>query len=127
MRITMNKKYTYRNGEVARILCVDRPNTDIPIISMTAKGRLTFHKADGEVRGSVSEWNLVEEWTPQDKEPVWAWDKDFLFSKELRFFDAKNNRCFRMDGSREGPSFPYYAKVEHLEQWILNAQAKLQG
>lgn len=127
MQITMDKKYTYRNGESARILCVDRPDADIPVISMRANGALIFHRAYGKEYSDVFEWELIEEWTPKDKEPVWAWDKGYICSRELLFFDANNNCCFMADGTRNGPEFLYYAKVEHLEQWILDAQAELQN
>lgn len=127
MQITMDKKYTYRNGESARILCVDRPYADIPVISMRENGAVVFHRLCGKQYSNVSEWDLIEEWTPQDKEPVWAWDKGYACSRALRFFDAYNNCCFVADGSRNGPCFVYYAKVEHLEQWMLDAQTKLQN
>ncbi len=126
MQITMDKKYIYRNGESARILCVDRPYADIPVISMRENGAVVFHRIYGEKYNGISEWDLIEKWIPQDKEPIWAWDREHLCSRDLRFFDANNNRCFKMNGSRNGPDFLYYAKVEHLEQWILDAQTKLQ-
>ena len=125
MQITMDKKYIYRNGESARILCVDSNKIEFPVVSIANDGTLCYHHADGTA--VIESWSLIEEWTPQDKEPVWAWDKGYACARALRFFDAYNNCCFVSDGSRNGPCFIYYAKVEHLEQWMLDAQTKLQN
>ncbi len=125
MQITMDKKYIYRNGESARILCIDSNKIEFPVVSIANDGTLCYHHADGTA--VIESWSLIEEWTPQDKEPVWAWNKEYTCSRVLRFFDANNNRCFKMNGSRNGPDFLYYAKVEHHEQWLLDAQALLEN
>lgn len=46
-QITMDGQYTYRNGEPARVLCVDRPG-DIPVLSMSASGVVFCHDARGK-------------------------------------------------------------------------------
>lgn len=45
--IEMNKEYLYRNGEKARILCVDRPSEIFPVVSMNENGAIMTHTADG--------------------------------------------------------------------------------
>jgi hypothetical protein len=45
--IDMTKKYIYRNGEPARVLCVDRPNEDWPVLAMTKEGLFTMHTVSG--------------------------------------------------------------------------------
>jgi hypothetical protein len=45
--IEMTKKYRYRNGEPARIICVDRPHEIFKVISMSEKGILEFHTING--------------------------------------------------------------------------------
>jgi len=47
--ITMDKQYRYRNGEPARVLCVDRPN-DWSVVSMSDTGVLHLHQNDGYSR-----------------------------------------------------------------------------
>ena len=124
MQITMGKKYTYKNGQPARILCVDGPNTKFPVISMDIGGLIHHHAANGS-----NEWttlNLIEVWQPQDKEPVWAWNHGADYGRIIRFYDAENKCLFSGDGIRNGLAYPNYAKVEHYEQWMLDAQAKLQ-
>ena len=124
MQVTMGKKYTYTNGESARILCVDSPHTEFPVISMDESGQIHYHTANGS--NSWTLVHLIERWTPQDKEPVWAWDHGTAYGRIIRFYDAKNKCLFSSDGIRNGLSYPNYAKIEHYEQWMLDAQAKLE-
>ncbi len=124
MQITMDKKYAYRNGQSARILCLDRNYKNLNVVSMGLDGIITVHEQNG--RGVERQWDLIEEWVPQDKEPVWAWDYPDTVSKRLSFYDNINKKLFTYDGKRSGPIYTNYAKVEHLEQWMLDAQAKLE-
>ena len=124
MQITMDKKYTYRNGQSARILCLDRNYKHLNIVSMGLDGIITVHEQNG--RGVERQWDLIEVWQPQDKEPVWAWDYPDTVSKRLSFYDNINKKLFTYDGKRSGQVYTNYAKVEHVEQWMLDAQAKLQ-
>ena len=50
-KITMDRKYTYRNGKSARVICVDaaRPCT---VISLEDNGKCRFHYEDG--KGSLA-------------------------------------------------------------------------
>ena len=125
MQITMDKKYTYRNGESARILCIDSNKINFPVVSITNDGTLCYHHADGTA--VIKSWNLIEVWTPQDKEPVWVWDNSYTHRKELRFYDMKNNCVFASNGLRNGLAYDNYARVEHHEQWMLDAQALLEN
>ena len=126
MQITMDKKYTYTNGGSARILCVDSPHTEFPVISMDKSGQIHHHTADGS--NSWTLMSLIEEWTPQDKEPVWVWDNGDYgnFRRILQFYDFKNKCLFDYRGKRDGPAYYNCAKVEHYEQWMLDTQAKLE-
>ena len=45
--IDMNKTYRYRNGEPARVLCVDRPDDRSPVVSMSCSGSMITHTAQG--------------------------------------------------------------------------------
>jgi hypothetical protein len=124
MNISMDKKYTYTNGKSARILCVDCPNTEFPVISMDQCGQIHYHTANGR-----NEWttiSLIEVWQPQDKELVWAWDYTDTVSRRLSFYDKINNSLFTNNGLRNGHTYDNYAKVKHIEQWMLDAQAELQ-
>jgi hypothetical protein len=46
--IDINKIYRYRNGEEARILCVDRPHEICPVVSMRSNGHIHSH--------TIEEW-----------------------------------------------------------------------
>jgi hypothetical protein len=69
MKIDINKKYRYRNGESARILCVDAPG-DQPVISLDGSGDTFAHNAAGQffLYNEESSLDLIEvreprEWT----------------------------------------------------------------
>jgi hypothetical protein len=126
--IDINKKYTTRDGREVRIYATD------------GEGRYPIHGSifehniwcvstwteHGEQEGRhKSERDLVEAWQPQDKELVWCWDNDEMTQRTLRFFDAKNSCSFNVIGRRNGVRWDNYAKVEHVEQWMLDIQAKL--
>ena len=57
--ISMDKKYRYRNGQDARILCTDRP-LGLPVVSMTDRGALIEHTIEGLYTTHEAEWDLVE-------------------------------------------------------------------
>jgi hypothetical protein len=59
-KITMNKKYRYRNGEPARILCVDAPGKR-PIVSVDKNGATVSHEIDGKTSPGIQTlWDLIE-------------------------------------------------------------------
>jgi len=59
--ISMTKKYRYRNGEEARILCVDGFDKTYPIVSMTPSGQSLLHHISGEsLNPDNREYDLVE-------------------------------------------------------------------
>jgi len=45
--ITMEGNYKYFDGEVARILCVDSPDSNFPVVSVDPQGRITKHDKYG--------------------------------------------------------------------------------
>lgn len=47
MKVSMSKKYRYRNGEAARILCVDSGSEKYPVISVNQAGDIETHTVDG--------------------------------------------------------------------------------
>jgi hypothetical protein len=47
-KIDINKKYIYRNGSSARILCVDGPKKRFPVVSVNEDGVLFRHLENGE-------------------------------------------------------------------------------
>lgn len=62
--ISMDKKYRYRNGEPARILCTDRTSncaTVFPVIALNLAGNMTVHSIEGKAGHSTnSDWDLIE-------------------------------------------------------------------
>lgn len=126
--ISMDKEYTFSNGEPARVLCTDRVG-EYPVLSLLEPlGSIHLHNLDGT--SSVidnNDFDLIEviPWAPKDKEPVWAWDGAMTGSRYLRFWDEKNNGVFDIAGVRHGVWFSNYAKVENIEPWMLELQKQL--
>jgi len=59
--ITMDKQYRYRNGNPARVLCVDGPKENFPVISVTGNGAMFSHTADGHFLNiNADEQDLIE-------------------------------------------------------------------
>ena len=58
----MDIKYTYRNGQPARILCVDSGNSTHPVISIAKNGSTASHTLTGAFLCYISrsDWDLVE-------------------------------------------------------------------
>jgi hypothetical protein len=46
----MDKKYIYRNGEPARILCIDRNDSNYPVVTESSDGYIRTHTATGRQR-----------------------------------------------------------------------------
>ena len=67
--IDINKKYRYRNGEEARILCVDRPVNICTVISMADSGAIIHHDSDGRSGHGLDEYDLIE---VKEKSVFWA-------------------------------------------------------
>ena len=51
--IDINKKYRYRNKGMARILCVDAPHEELPVICLDEDGIINRHTSMG-----VSSWGI---------------------------------------------------------------------
>jgi hypothetical protein len=73
MKIEMGKKYT-SNGKLVRILCVDRPCTDYPVISMDDDGYIRKFDVCGRYEQSWAEYDLVEVFEPKEGEWCLFWD-----------------------------------------------------
>lgn len=70
--IDINRKYRYRNGEEARILCVDRPNDNgFGVVSCDKKGDLHTHTPDG-LYGNSMENHLYDLIEVKEKSVFWA-------------------------------------------------------
>jgi len=73
MTISMEKKYRYRNGEPARVLCTDSPHPSRPVVSLGLEdGRLLTHFPNGWFWGwdSLDGHDLIEV-KPRIKTEVW--------------------------------------------------------
>ena len=68
MKIDINKKYRYRSGAAARVICVDAPS-EFPVIAIDDGGDPSTHTDEGRLLlGGESVHDLVEvreprEWT----------------------------------------------------------------
>lgn len=63
--IDINKKYRYRSGESARIICTDR-NTAHPIVSLRGESDITTHYPDGRHSREISDFDLIEVREPRE-------------------------------------------------------------
>jgi len=74
--IDIDKKYMYRNGEIARILCVDRPFGDnLPVLSMRPNGAIVQSQIDGKSQCWQGEFDLIEVWQPTEGEICYVWNE----------------------------------------------------
>lgn len=69
--ISMDKEYRYRNGEPARVLCVDAGGPE-PVISLAKNGSIRRHRPDGLwwKFGQASDADLIEV-KPRIKREYW--------------------------------------------------------
>lgn len=58
--IDMNKKYRYRSGAPARVLCVDRPVPHSSVLAMSESGAISYHTPDGVVWDQEHGFDLIE-------------------------------------------------------------------
>ena len=59
-KISMGKLYQYRNGEPARVVCIDRPS-EFSVISIQKNGTIRTHLIDGRyVLNDESDFDLIE-------------------------------------------------------------------
>ncbi len=74
MKITMDKKYSFRSGEPAEVLTVTRNNRVYPVIAMSPDGSIYFLRETGRgYSNEESPYDLIEvsEWDDfKDGEPV---------------------------------------------------------
>ena len=70
--IDINKKYRYRNGKEARILCVDRPiKMDMCLVlSMDPNGSVWYHDENGRVCSDKID-SLLDLIEVKDKKVLW--------------------------------------------------------
>lgn len=62
--IDINKKYRYRNGEPARVLCTDGSRNMFPVVSISKSGGLHVHTLEG---GRVSYNRYFKEFNDDGK------------------------------------------------------------
>jgi hypothetical protein len=69
MKIDINKKYRYRDGEPARILCVDAPGC-YPVVSICPRGDVFTHTLTGSQHNGSSgcAGDLIEVREPREWE-----------------------------------------------------------
>lgn len=59
--IDINKKYKCRNGQKARVLCVDRPHSEFTVVSMNEEsGVIRAHLKDGRLfQRGINDYDLI--------------------------------------------------------------------
>ena len=68
----MDKKYKYRNGEPARILCLDYNAKTYPVISLNEKRNIQTHTKDGiyNLNEQKNDYDLIE---VKEKKKIELW------------------------------------------------------
>lgn len=96
MTISMERKYTYRNGEPARILCVDAP-VKYPVRSMDENGHIWTHACNGvSLDGAILD--LIE---VKEKKTLEFWVNVYEDGGSERAYDEETAvRYIRMDSRK---------------------------
>lgn len=108
-KISMDKKYTYKNGEPARILCTDGYSQPYSVISMTKKGGIHSHDLNGVSATGQDALCLIEVWEPKKGEwclftsshGVYTLRK-FNYIIGDRYIDSNGSSwrfCYKFDGT----------------------------
>lgn len=93
--ISMDKKYKYRNGIPARVLCIDSGRAKYPVLSLPPDGTPIFHTANGRYYfnnspDSLHAFDLIEVSPYEDfkiDEPVVVWQNhNDPATKYIRYF-----------------------------------------
>lgn len=101
--IDMNKKYVYSDdNRPARILCIDGPNQEAPVIAIDRWGAITHHDKDG--LGAISKFSSLIE--VKEKKVIW-----------LNIYDAGVSDCWitKVYADRNGKGRIARIKVEYYE------------
>jgi hypothetical protein len=107
--IDINRKYRYRNGEEARILCVDRPNDNgFGVVSCDKKGDLHTHTPDG-LYGNSMENHLYDLIEVKDKKVLWLGIDDQGYSGT---YDSSQ---LAYKDHNKGENYIAIVKVEYYE------------
>ena len=99
MKIDINKKYRYRNGKPARIVCVDAEG-DRPVVSLNGKNSYAHkHYENGRYyeTGEECQFDLIE-----ISEPREIWVNELANGCSVAFID-KNSAILRKDKDQPGP------------------------
>lgn len=101
--ISMDKKYRYRRGGPARILCIDRPKEQCPVLSMDEFGTLHCHYYNGKIyNDQLCEFDLIAE-------------KDVLWVNVYGNGSTWTNRSKIEDGDPSSKGRIARIKVEYVE------------
>ena len=125
------KLYSILSGEVELL----RINEGVTFPIKTNKGEYCadgryFNDKQGEYLLFPSkdqrDWSKFKSPIP-DKALVWCWDDPTQCSRELRFYDAKNNRTFNKTGRRGGFCFGNYELYNgESPEWVKKTQELLE-
>ena len=62
-----------------------------------------------------------------DGQPIWCWDNNDTYIRNLKFYDAKNKCTYQFDGTKDGSSYSNYAPFEgNYPDWALKALQTLE-
>ena len=75
------------------------------------------------------DWEIISNpYELRDKDPIWCWADSEATSREVRFWDAKNERPFTYYGCRLGAKYNHYEKILpwEMQDWMIEAQKLLE-
>lgn len=129
MVVSMNKQYIYKNGEVARILCIDRPFAgNLTVLSMRPNGAIVQSTIDGKSECYENEFDLVEVWEPTEGEICYVWNEGAMLPNIRKYIHTSANGlflCMSRDGSKVHDSngykycAPFTDKLPEVFQGLL--------
>lgn len=123
--ISMDKKYKYRNGEPAIILCVDSGYDEYPVISLTPEGGAIFHKVNGEYEDIESSRDLIEiskyaDFKDNEEVVCWNWNESkvkrhFAYEKDGNAFCYADGKSTWTASHNETTSWDMCVKASEFD------------
>ena len=129
--ITVHSKTANYVVPVANIALIVDNTTErrITIKGMNGYEILVVSDSVEEILGSIKGFKMcstIAISALEDKQLVWAWDKDYISKRILGFYDKIHETLFTNDGSRDGCIHDYYTPyIGTYPDWALNALDKL--
>jgi len=129
--ISMTKKYRYKNGKEARILCTDGNDKDYPVVSMTPNGQAVDHTTIGLPRSWRDEYQLIEitcEHCGQSVAEQYHYKREFaarITELETALSKIRKDSMYLINGLHGGRASKYFPHmVDNIIDRVLPEESK---